>query len=103
MAGRPKGTPRTGGRKAGTPNKATADIKAAASLHGPSMIIVLAEIAKDDEHPPAARVAAAVALLDRGFGKPAQAITGEGGGPLQSVSMTLNEFQRVAAEVASKT
>lgn len=30
-------------------------------------------------------------------------VTGEGGGPIQSVSMTLEEFQRVAAEVAAKT
>lgn len=29
MAGRPKGTPRTGGRKAGTPNKLTRTIKEA--------------------------------------------------------------------------
>lgn len=29
MAGRPKGLPRTGGRKAGTPNKLTKTIKAA--------------------------------------------------------------------------
>lgn len=28
MAGRPKGIPKTGGRKAGTPNKVNADIKA---------------------------------------------------------------------------
>lgn len=29
--------------------------------------------------------------------------TGKGGGPMQTVSMTLDEFQRVAAEVAAKT
>lgn len=29
MAGRPKGTPKTGGRQKGTPNKVTADLKGA--------------------------------------------------------------------------
>lgn len=94
---------KTGGRVAGTPNKATADIKAAAAVHGPRMLQVLADIADDDAQPTPARVAAAVALLDRGFGKPAQAIVGPGGGPVQSVSMTLDQFQRIAAEVAAKT
>jgi len=32
---------------------------------------------------PGARVSAALALLDRGWGKPEQPITGEGGGPLK--------------------
>jgi hypothetical protein len=74
--------PRGGSRK-GIPNKATADIKAAAAIHGPEALAVLLSIAKDAKKPAASRVAAAVALLDRGFGKPAQAITGPGGGPVQ--------------------
>lgn len=93
---------KTGGRTAGTPNKATADIKAAAALHGPRMIEVLASIAVDEERPESSRVAAATALLDRGFGKPAQAITGDGGGPVHTVSMTLAEYKKVAAEMAAK-
>lgn len=68
-----------GGRKAGTPNKATADIKAAAAKHGPAALKALIDIATDEDKPPAARVGAAVALLDRGYGKPAQAITGADG------------------------
>jgi hypothetical protein len=39
---------------------------------------VLASIMRQPEHPPAARLAAAVALLDRGWGKPAQALTVDG-------------------------
>lgn len=65
---------KTGGRKAGTPNKATADIKAAAAVHGPAALQVLASIAENEEAPHSSRVAAAVALLDRGYGKPTQAI-----------------------------
>lgn len=81
---------KTGGRVAGTPNKATADIKAAAALHGPAALQALASIATGTKYPPAARVAAAVALLDRGFGKPSQAITGEGGGSI-TFTLTPNE------------
>jgi len=35
--------------------------------------------------PPAARVTAAIALLDRGWGRPAQALSGEDGGSIQVV------------------
>lgn len=78
----PKGT-RIGGRKKGTPNKVTADIRAAAQKHGPAMIEALARIATKGESE-AARVSAINALLDRGYGKAAQPLTGEGGeGPVK--------------------
>lgn len=82
---RPKGTPKTGGRAPGSRNKLTADVKALAQLHGADAIGVLAEIMNDESHPPAARVAAAKELMDRGFGKSMQPteITGEDGGPIQ--------------------
>lgn len=73
---------KTGGRQAGTPNKATAAVKEAAALHGPKAVLVLAGIMNDAEAPPAARVAAANAILDRWAGKPAQAVTGPDGGPI---------------------
>jgi hypothetical protein len=75
---------KTGGRKKGTPNKATADVKALAQNHGETAILTLAEIATDPEQPSAARVAAANSLLDRGYGKPTQAmeLTGQDGGPI---------------------
>lgn len=72
MAGRPKGLPKTGGRKAGAPNRVTADIKALAQTYGPEAVDTLAEIMRDGSHPPAARVAAAKELIDRGFGKAVQ-------------------------------
>lgn len=64
------------GRPKGVPNKATADIKAAAAIHGPKALAVLMEIASSTKAPTASRVAAAVALLDRGFGKPTQTVDG---------------------------
>jgi hypothetical protein len=64
---------KTGGRKAGTPNKATADIKAAAQAYTEDALATLAQIMKAGESE-AARVAAANSILDRGFGKPRQAV-----------------------------
>src|SRR5687768_5030163 len=76
---RPKGLPKTGGRQAGTPNKATAPVRALAGQFTEGAIATLAEIMGNRDAPPAARVSAASALLDRGHGKPPQAITGAGG------------------------
>ena len=78
MAG--KGQPKTGGRKKGTPNKATADIKALAQKHGPAAIAKLVSLmspAKGAEVPVATQTAAAKELLDRGYGRPAQMISGD--------------------------
>jgi hypothetical protein len=46
---------------------------------------VLAGIVSQETVPPAARVSAAGILLDRGWGKAAQPIGGEDGGPLRVV------------------
>ena len=45
----------------------------------------LVEIATSRAHPAAARVAAAVALLDRGYGKPQQVVGGPGDQPPSGV------------------
>jgi hypothetical protein len=47
------------------------------------MIKVLASIAKNTKKPDASRVAAAKELLDRGYGKSIQAISGPDEGPIQ--------------------
>lgn len=76
------------GNPAGRP-KLVADVRALAQTHVADAIKGLAKIAKDDSAPPAARVAAWNAILDRAVGKPAQAITGEGGeGAVQIVVST---------------
>ncbi|APX75802.1 hypothetical protein BUW96_13605 [Achromobacter insolitus] len=64
------------GRKPGIPNRATADIKSLAQSHGPDAIARLVAIFQSAETPPAAHVAAIKELLDRGFGKAAQPISG---------------------------
>ncbi|MNE14320.1 hypothetical protein D3C80_1071950 [compost metagenome] len=66
------------GRRKGAPNKATADVKEAAAIYTATAVATLAEIMQSPEHPAAARVSAANALLDRAHGKPKQAIDVDG-------------------------
>src|SRR6478752_865462 len=49
-------------------------------------IETLAEIMQDEGAPKAARVAAASAILDRGYGKPPQAVEHSGDGVIQVVT-----------------
>ncbi len=64
---------RRGGRKKGTPNKATADVKAAAQQYTAEAVETLAHLMRTAESEQA-RVAAIREILDRGHGKAAQAI-----------------------------
>ena len=68
---------RRGGRKVGTPNKSTADIKAIAGKHGPEAIAEAVRIMKESESDQA-RMAAIKEILDRAYGKAPQAIIGGG-------------------------
>jgi hypothetical protein len=65
--------------------KTPIEIKSLARAHTESAINVLAGVMNEPDAPHAARVAAANSLLDRGWGKAPQAITGEDGGPLTLV------------------
>jgi hypothetical protein len=55
------------------------------------MVNVLYGVARSRAAPEAARVAAAAHLLDRGWGKPPQAHTGEDGGDITIVIRTIIE------------
>ena len=57
--------------------KTPIEIKSLARAHTESALNVLAGIMNEPDAPHPARVSAAVALLDRGWGKPAQAIKNE--------------------------
>ena len=63
-----------------TKSKAAAEIKALAKKHSRAAIKVLAAIMNQADGPATARVSAAQALLDRGWGKAAQPVAGEDGG-----------------------
>ena len=63
VSGNPGGRPRVLG-----------DVQELARQQSPQAINTLADIMSDEKAPPAARVAAANALLDRGYGKPTQLV-----------------------------
>lgn len=94
---------KTGGRVAGTPNKATSEVKALAGKYGPAAIEAAARLAGlvmkvepnkegdgEIEVPDGmaesepARIAALQLILDRAYGKATQPISGaDGEGPLE--------------------
>lgn len=57
------------GRKTGSPNMATAAIRALAGEHANEAITMLVALMKSDDTPAAARISAAKELLERGYGK----------------------------------
>ncbi len=59
--------------------KAKAEIRSLARVHTAKAIRTLVAIMKQTKAPPAARIAAANSLLDRGWGKAAQAIASPDG------------------------
>jgi hypothetical protein len=60
---------KTGGRKAGVPNKATRELREIAQPYAPKAIAMLCRIMQRSEND-MARVSAARELLDRGYGRP---------------------------------
>ena len=68
-------------------------VRELAKQHTPEAIETLVEIMKDTDATKAARVAAANALLDRGWGKPEQQVNIDGG---QSLLSILDELERRA-------
>ena len=67
-----RGHKKAGGRKKGTPNQVTTEIRAAFQLHGDELVQALLKLTQSaDER---VRLGAITAALDRGWGKPAQAL-----------------------------
>ena len=64
----------TSGNPGGRP-RVLGDVQELARERSPEAINTLAAIMDDKKAPPAARVAAANSLLDRGYGKPTQPIS----------------------------
>ncbi len=72
--------------KSGNPGgrpKINKDVQALARTHSKAAIETLVKCMQTAD--PRTRVAAAQALLDRGYGKPAQAVTGESDQPIEHV------------------
>lgn len=91
-----------GGRKAGTPNKATASLKEFAGQYTHEAITGLHAIAVDAEMPPQARVSAWREILDRAVGKAPQAVTDADGNNL-TIPQVLNFIVRQQIESDNRT
>jgi hypothetical protein len=93
------------GRPPGVLNKATADIKLLAREHGPAAVQRLAELAGFIPNVPPAKleatqIAAIHELLDRGYGRSAQAISLEGDGAVLGLIMIPGKSADMALHVA---
>ena len=76
---------RRGGRTAGTPNKATATLKELAREYTAEALEALVNVVRTTDSD-SARVQAANAILDRGYGKPSTVLAGdEDGGAIRAV------------------
>lgn len=65
--------------------KTPTQIASLARAHTETAVNVLAGIMQQTDAPPSARVSAASVLLDRGWGKPAQTISGDDDAPFKLV------------------
>jgi hypothetical protein len=83
------------GRKPGKVSAVKREIADMAKDHAEGALMTLASIMENTAEPAAARVSAANALLDRGFGRPPQAVhmSGADGGPIKVEGIAL-EFIR---------
>ena len=67
---------KTGGRRNGTPNKATAAVKELAGQYGAEAVETLVRLMREGQNEQIQR-AAAEALLDRGYGRPTQQVNAD--------------------------
>jgi len=74
---------KTGGRRKGTPNKVTAEIRAAFQLHGDELVAALLALTKSEDE--RVRLGAIQACLDRGWGRAVQGVEISGGLTVDSV------------------
>lgn len=72
MAGKHGGKRPGAGRKPGAVSKAKREIAEEAKQYAGQALVTLAEIMGDPDAPHSARVSAANAIIDRGYGKPHQ-------------------------------
>ena len=85
----------------GTPNRATAEIKALAQSYAPAAMMELARLATKAESE-TARVAAIKELFDRGYGKSTQLIAGDPEAPPVTVEFTNLERAKALAALLAK-
>ena len=93
------GARRGAGRPKGRVTQAKRDLMDMAKDHGETALAVLVEIATNKQASEGARVSAANALLDRGYGKPTQTVDNKSsdGSMTPVVSLTDDQLSRIAA------
>lgn len=89
---------RRGGRKPGTPNKSTREIKELVDPYMPAALKELGRLAIKAESEQA-RVSAIGMLLDRRYGKAKQSVehTGKDGGPIRTIDLSKATDEHLAA------
>lgn len=80
--------------------KVDGDLRELARAKSPEMLDVLVKIALDEDKAAAARVTAASAVLDRGYGKPPQSLADPDGNPISWMDFLLGARSRALAEQA---
>ena len=93
---------KTGGRSAGTPNKATAELRAFAGQYSQAAITGLVKIARSSTSDQA-KVAAWREILDRAVGKAPQAITDGDGEPVRPFPTAVNFIVRTQEGSSNRT
>lgn len=78
--GGPGGARPGNGRKSGSQNKVKAELAVLCRTYTVEALEALVGVMRNGEAPHAAVVTAAIAILDRGHGKPMQAVSGLGAG-----------------------
>jgi len=80
---------KTGGRRKGSRNKATAEVKAAFQLHGDELVDALLALTKSEDE--RVRLGAIQACLDRGWGRPVQGVDISVEVPITHITRTVIE------------
>lgn len=86
--------------QSGNPGGKPKELKGVQELarsHAPEAIRTLAGIMKNSKAGPAARAMASNSLLDRGYGRPAQFVTGDAARLRSALDMSDNELADIAA------
>ena len=84
---------KTGGRQKGTPNRVTAEIKAGFQKHGDELVQALLALTRSDDE--RVRLGAIQAALDRGWGRPTQAVDLGG-------AMAITRIERTIVDSANR-
>lgn len=96
------GQDKSGGRVAGTPNKATQLSRQLAMPFADEAMQALVDVLRDAESPAQARIAAANSILDRAFGKPRQEVE-HAGDAAQPLEILIRHFSDDASNSVATT